>query len=348
MTEPRGSCLLPLFFSSVARPLLLSQVSEGNRSWTLPLLLLHSRTHSLTHFGAAASTDRKYFERLCRAAEYLLVQFIRKPRSLDGWLGGWVSAAQAMAEERRPGIFLLRGLARADQLGTGSRSVQDQQQQKDQQESFKSLRFVLVIRVSAFHSLLLCLALFCNSAPEAAAEGITVVARSTAARRDRFAAAVLTGPYKNNGPPPPPPPHPPPLRHSPHSPHLPPSPAPYPPPTGNTSSPPPHPPPPPPPPPPGNTSPPPPNSPPPSSNSTSDGSATAAGSRLNSKEKVGIVLAAIAAALQVVVVTYLLAKRRQMLGMVCGYDHPPPGDERANNNWELQHHRASSARTAIT
>jgi hypothetical protein len=69
---------------------------------------------------------------------------------------------------------------------------------------------------------------------------------------------------------------------------------------------------------------------------------------LNSKEKVGIVLAAIAAALQVVVVTYLLAKRRQMLGMVCGYDHPPPGDERANNNWELQHHRASSARTAIT
>jgi hypothetical protein len=46
---------------------------------------------------------------------------------------------------------------------------------------------------------------------------------------------------------------------------------------------------------------------------------------LNSKEKVGIVLAAIAAALQVVVVTYLLAKRRQMLGMVCGYDHPPPG-----------------------
>jgi hypothetical protein len=25
---------------------------------------------ALTHFGAAASTDRKYFEGLCRAAEY--------------------------------------------------------------------------------------------------------------------------------------------------------------------------------------------------------------------------------------------------------------------------------------
>jgi adenosine/AMP kinase len=68
---------------------------------------------------------------------------------------------------------------------------------------------------------------------------------------------------------------------------------------------------------------------------------------LNSKEKVGIVFAAIAAALQVVVVTYLLAKRRQMLGMVCGYDHPPPGGERADNNWELQHHRASSAHAQL-
>jgi hypothetical protein len=248
-----------------------------------------------------------------------------------------VSAAQAMAADRRPGIFLLRGLARPDQLGTGSKSVQDQQ------ESYKSLRFVLVIRVSAFHSLLLCLALFCNFASEAAAEGITVVERSTAARRDRFAAAVLTAAYQNKRgllglertPLTPPPPLPPPHRPSPR-PLAPPAPyarAPR----GSTSpsSPPPPPP------------PPPPNSPTPSSDSTSDESATAAGSRLNSKEKVGIVLAAIAAALQVVVVTYLLAKRRQMLGMVCGYDHPPPGGERANNNWELQHHRASSAHAQL-
>ncbi|KAH9571218.1 hypothetical protein CY35_02G082900 [Sphagnum magellanicum] len=208
-----------------------------------------------------------------------------------------------MAADRRPGIFLLRGLARPDQQGTGSKSVQDQQ------ESYKSLRFVLVIRVSAFHSLLLCLALFCSFASEAAAE-------------------------HPSAPPPPPPPRPPrppssPRHVSPHS-HPPPAPAPQPP--------------------PGNTSPPPspaPNSPTPSSNYTGDESATAAGSHLNSKEKVGIVLAAIAAGLQVVVVTYLLAKRRQMLGMVCGYDHPPPGGERAINNWELQHHRASAAHAQL-
>ncbi|CAK9215852.1 unnamed protein product [Sphagnum troendelagicum] len=233
-----------------------------------------------------------------------------------------------MAADRCPGIFLPRGLARPDQLGTGSKSVQDKQ------ESYKGLRFVLVIRVSAFHSLLLCLALFCNFASEAAAEGITVVERSTAARRDRFAAAVLTATYQNkrgllgleHPPSLPPPPH----RLSPR-PLAPPAPyarAPR----GSTSP---------------SSPPPPPNSPTPSSDSTSDESATAAGSRLNSKEKVGIVLAAIAAALQVVVFTYLLAKRRQMLGMVCGYDHPPPGGERANNNWELQHHRASSAHAQL-